>query len=358
MEWRARRASTVNLVARDVAVVRDLQVETDDVAAQAEHWSNAFGELGYAMRQADHNDVIHKGDADAIAATFDGCAVVVAANVCSVPASPRALIVANALAIHAARGGRVIFHHHALPWDPGWSDHDADGLPPRADGAAHVGASLRARRDLQAHGYASSFAIHDHFDFDAPAGARDATRAALGFGDDEIVLYQPTAANRNTNVAGAVRFVTALYAAIPQQPMRYWLRGPVHDDVAPTVARLLERCPVPVTISDAGPDHRDAFASSDVVLLPSTWDPSGATAVEAIVAGKPCVVGTFPVLGELQAVGLRFISIAEPIELVKFLARPDTRIAEVNLRRARLSFSSELLPTRLAELLMAMEIGA
>ncbi|HEY1738190.1 MAG TPA: hypothetical protein VGI86_05750, partial [Acidimicrobiia bacterium] len=341
-------------MARDVALLRDPQAETDDVATQVELWSNAFGELGYAIRQADHNDVIRNGDADAIAAMIDGCALVVAANVCSVPSDARAFTVANALRAYAARGGRVIFHHHALPWDPGWRDHEADagGLPPRIEGAVHVGVSLRARRDLQAHGYAPAFAIHDHYEFDAPAGARDATREALGFDDDEIVLYQSTAATRNTNVAGAVRFVTALHAAIPKQRLRYWLRGPVHDDVAPTVERLLEHCPVPTTLSDSPTDRRDAMAASDVVLLPSTWDPSGATAIEAIIANRPCVVGTFPVLGEMHAIGLRFFSIAEPVELVKFLARPNGRVADVNLRRARLSFSAEHLPAKLADVLM------
>src|SRR6185312_11328707 len=122
-------------------------------------------------------------------------------------------------------------------------------------------------------------AIHDHFDFDAPPADRTATRTALGFADDEIVLHQPTAATRNANVAGAVRFLTALHAAIPKQPLRYWLRGPIDDDVAPTVERLLARCPVPVTIGAAPPARRDAYAASDVLLVPSTWDPSGAAAV-------------------------------------------------------------------------------
>ncbi|HEY3833051.1 MAG TPA: hypothetical protein VGO03_12220 [Acidimicrobiia bacterium] len=342
---------------RAVAMLRYLQTETEDVAAQAELWANAFGELGYAIRRVDHNDVIHNRDADAIVSAIDGCAVVVAANVCSVPASPHVSTIANALQAHAARGGRVIFHHHELPWDPGWSERADDTLPPRAHGAAHIGVSLRARRDLQAHGYTSAFAIHNHYDFDAPVGERDATRAALGFDDDEIVLYQPTAATRNTNVAGAVRFVSALHAAIPKQRLRYWLRGPVHDDVASTVERLLERCPVPVTFSDAPPDRRDAIAASDVVLVPATWDPSGSAAIEAIIGERPCVVGTFPVLGELQAIGLRFFSVAEPVELVKFLARPNGRVADVNLRRARLSFAAEHLPAKLADVLMAFEIG-
>ena len=224
-----------------------------------------------------------------------------------------------------------------------------------AGAAAHVGVSLRARARSAGARITSSFAIHDHFDFDAAAGVREPTRDALGFDEGEIVLYQPTAATRDTNVAGAVRFVSALHAAIPKQQLRYWLRGPVHDEVAPIIERLLEHCPVPVTISEAAVDRRDAIAASDVVLLPSTWDPSGAAAVEAIIGGRPCVVGTFPVLGELQAIGLRFFSVAEPIELVKFLARPDTRTAEVNLRRARLSFAAEHLPAKLADVLTAIE---
>ncbi len=349
-------------VTREVAIVRDITSDGSDAAAQAQLWANAFGELGFAIRHLGI-DPAAAVDAPTLEPTLErtlesgleGCALALAANVCSVPTHPHVSTVATALGAYASHGGRVIFHHHDLPWDPGVVARDDMTLPPRIAGAVHIGSSLRARRDLHAHGYAPALAVHDHFDFDAPTGAREGTRAALGFAPDEIVLYQPTRATRNTNVAGAVRFVTALHGAIPKQTLRYWLRGPVADDVAPTVARLLDRCPVPVTIGDDA-DRRDTFAASDVVLLPSTWDPTGASAVESIIADRPCVVGQFPVLGELHAVGLRFFAIGEPVELVKFLSRPDTRLADVNLRRARLSFSAEHLPSKLADVLMSMEL--
>lgn len=336
---------------QEVAVLRDPASQDDDVVIQTKLWTNALGDLGFAIRHVD--DALESGDDDELTRALDGCALVLVENLCSVPESALTPTVTAALAQHAARGGRVVFHHHALPWDPGWAERDAQHLPPRIDDAVHVGVSLRARRDLHAHGYEHVLAIHDHFDFDA-TGDRDATRAALGFSDDEIVLCQPTAATRTTNVAGAVRFVTMLHGAIPKQSLRYWLRGPIADDVAPTVGRLLERCPIPVTIGGPPVARRDALAACDVALVPSTWDASGAAAVESTIVRRPCVTGPFPVRGELQAIGLRFFDLDEPIELVKFLARPDSRVLDVNLRRARLSFGAEHLPAKVADVLMTM----
>ena len=145
---------------------------------------------------------------------------------------------------------------------------------------------------------------------------------------------------------------------IPNLPLRFWLEGPIDDAVASTVARLLDRCPVPVTVGDANVDRRAAYAACDAVLLPSTWDPTGAGAIESIIADRPCVVGSFPILGELQAIGLRFFHLDEPAELVKFLARPERRLLDVNHRRARLSFGAEHLPAKVAEVLMAVEPDA
>src|SRR4051812_4740034 len=148
----------------------------------------------------------------------------------------------------AARGGRVVLHHHDLPWQLDVADRAHERELPRVTSAVHVGISLRARRDMQARGYTPAVTIHEHYDFDAPPGDREATRARLGFRDEEILLYQPTGATRNTNVAGAIRFLRALDGVVKNRPMRFWLRGPIDDDVAPTIERLLEHCPIPLTI--------------------------------------------------------------------------------------------------------------
>jgi hypothetical protein len=305
--------------------------------------------LGFAVRRvgAAAHELEH---------ALDGCELVVVDNVCAMPAHVRTET-DRAIEAIASRGHHVVFHHRELPWQPGSARHDSESEPPRTAGALHTTVSLRARHELYARNYRPVAVIHDHFDFDVPSDAgaatRAITRAAHGFADGEIVLYQPTAATTNTNVAGAVRFAGALHAIIPNQPVRYWLRGPIDADVARIVEQLLERCEVPVTIGTSAA-ATDAFAAADAVLVPSTWDSSGNVAIAAIVARRPCVVGTFPVRGELEAVGLRFFGLDEPVELVKFLARPDDRRLDTNLRRARLSFNVEDLPAQIDAALTAV----
>jgi hypothetical protein len=334
-------------VARHAAVLVDPLFASDDARRQTEIWTRALDTLGFSTQVVD----VAPMSAAEVAQAIEGCALALVENVCSVPANPAsAHAVVNALAAFAETGGRVLFHHHDLPWQPGWADQPDLGLPPRLRGATHIGVSLRAQRDLHARGYSPVVALHDHFDFDAPVGDRIRTRTALDFGDDEIVLYQPAGATRTTNVAGSIRFVRALAGVIKNRPLRYWLRGPIDDDVAATVAQLLEHCPAPVTI-DADVDERDALAACDVVLHPSTWDASGATVVKSVIARRPCVVGPFPVLGELRAIGLRGFELDEPLELVKFLAKPSDVLFDVNARRARLSFDAAELPGKIGEVL-------
>ncbi len=338
-------------VARTATMLSHPLDDDGGIGAQSAHWATALGELDFAVRRGDGRFA----DAQELSDALTGSDLVIVDNLCSLPRyGERARAAAAALTDFAAHGGRVVLRHHDLPWQPG-GEYDSDGdepneFPLAVPGALHTTINLRSRRELRARGFAPVSTVHNHFDLDAPPGDRATTRDALRFGDDEIVFFQPSRASERTNVAGAIRYLQTLHTMFPATPLRYWLRGPIDDDVAPLVHRLLERCPVPVTIGPAA-SMADAYAACDVVLLPSTWERFGDAAIESVIARRPCVVGAFAVLGEIEACGLRFFALDEPAELVKFLARPSERFLDVNLRRARLSFSITDLPWRIDEAL-------
>jgi glycosyltransferase involved in cell wall biosynthesis len=256
--------------------------------------------------------------------------------------------VARVLGEVAAHGdARVLLRHHDLPWQRRHLRDLAAEFPPRIPGALHVTINLRSRRELIARGYELVATVHNHFDLDAPLGDRNATRAALDFGDDDIVCFQPTRAIERKNVPGGVRFVTALRARMarlqPAKHVRYWLTGPAEDGYGPTLERVLARSPVPVTLGRA-PSPADGYAASDLVLFPSTWEGFGNPVIESVWARRPLVVFPYPVLAEIQACGLEFFSTDDVDEVARFLVHPNAAYLDRQLRRARVSFSLEMLP--------------
>jgi glycosyltransferase involved in cell wall biosynthesis len=88
----------------------------------------------------------------------------------------------------------------------------------------------------------------------------------------------------------------------------------------------------------------DAYAASDVVVLPSTWEGFGNPTIETIAARRPLVVFPYPVLGEITAYGLRYFDLDDPAALARFVRRPEAGLFETNLRRARKHFSLTDLP--------------
>ena len=345
---------------------------TDGVAVEARKWSTALAALGFSVRRvageladgAGPDDIeipelwapraqpgfqpdSESGaplDSERLAATLDGSDLVIAENLCSLPIRPHASAAATAaLSIAAAKGTRVLFRHHDLAWQRASTRSLGEQFPPRIDGALHTTINLRSRRELLARGYAPVVAVHNYFDLDAPLGDRARTRADFGFADDELVLLQPARAIERKNVPGAIRFVKALHDLAPSRKLRYWLTGPAEDGYQAMLEKVLARCPVPYSIGRAA-TAADAYAACDVVLFPSTWEGFGNPTIESVWARRPCVVTGYPVLGEIEACGLRFFNADEPTELVKHLINPNPRFLESNLHRARLSFSIDELP--------------
>lgn len=341
----------------------------DGVAVEARKWGWALGELGFEVRRvageiegaAQGGDVVLPGlaigapadtlpPARDLALALDGSDLVVVENLCSLPLNPPAARMVATVLAH--RAGRVVLHHHDLPWQRRSTAAFEAELPPRIDGALHATVNLRSHRELQARGYRGVFPIPNRFDFDAPLGDRDATRASFGFGDDDLAVFQPARAIERKNVPGGVRFASTLATRLPERPVRFWLSGPAEDGYGPTLERVLERSTVPVTTGRAA-SAADAYAACDVVVFPSTWEGFGNPVIESVWARRPLAVFAYPVLGELVSTGLKVFDLADVDGVARFVRQPEEHVFDVNLRRARVAFSLADLPTSIEEAFVA-----
>ncbi len=216
----------------------------------------------------------------------------------------------------------------------------------------HVTTTLHARREIESLG-ASAQVLPQAFDLDPESGNRHATREALGFADDAIVLLQPTRVDERKNAAGAIRFVNEVARFIRNRPVHLWIRGPVADNHRNRFDKLVARADVPVLVAEIE-RPADAYAACDAVVFPASWDAFGDVVLEGVAHRRPVVSASFPVLAELVAGGIRVLPIDDATELVKFLARGESaRRAHLDAtaRRARVSYSVEDLPERIAALL-------
>jgi glycosyltransferase involved in cell wall biosynthesis len=346
------------------------------VAVEAEKWAWALGEIGFEVRRVAGaiedsgrpDDVVVPGlafdatggrvgsmplDAGEITAALDGADLVVVENLCSLPLN---LDAARAVA-HAAgeHRGRVVFRHHDLPWQRRHLAHLATDLPPRVKGALHATINLRSRRELEARGFAGAATIHNYFDLDPAPGDRDGTRTQFGFDTDALVVFQPSRAIERKNVPGAVRLASYLARRVPERPVQLWIAGPPEEGYADTLERIIERSDVPVTVGRAA-RVADAYAACDVVVFPSTWEGFGNPVIESIGARRPCAAFPYPVLAEIVAAGVRCFSTEQPDVLARFLDESESRreiYFDVNLRRARLSFSLTDLPAAIDQAFIA-----
>jgi glycosyltransferase involved in cell wall biosynthesis len=334
---------------------------TDGVSVEAGKWEWALGELGFTTRRVAGelcgapraDDMVFPGlaieppggawaDADVVAAALDGADLVVAENICSLPLNPRASYAA-ADALHHHRG-RVLFHHHDLPWQRAELRGIRD-LPPALPGALHVVVNDRSRRELAERGVAA-VTIRNAFDFDQPAGKRGPTRAERGLDDDDLVVLQPTRAIARKNVPGGVRFTEALAELLPDRRVVYWLTGPAEDRYGLSLDRTLDATSLPVVFGRAA-SAADAYAAADAVVFSSTWEGFGNPVIESVIARRPLAARHYAVLHEIVAGGLRVFDVDDPRALAAFLAAPDPALLEANVERARRDFSLSDLPARL-----------
>ena len=190
-------------MAPQAAVVSYRLGGNDGVSVEARKWAWALGELGFSVRRVAGrfeddgrpDDAVVAGltiddtgavDLPALGDAIEDADLVIVENVCSLPLN----VSASRAVVCAAQGfgGRVVLRHHDLPWQRRHLVPLQSEFPPRRLARSHVTVNLRSRRELEAHGYAGAYTVHNYFDLDAAPGDRDETRAAFGFADDDLVV--------------------------------------------------------------------------------------------------------------------------------------------------------------------------
>ncbi len=333
----------------------------DGVAVEARKWEWALHELGFHVRRVagELDDGLRPDDTwlsflaidpaegsapdpGALAAALAGTQLVIVENLCSLPINPDAAsLAADVLREHT---GRVVFHHHDLPWQRAGL-FSPPGIPPARPDSLHVTINDFSRVQLENRGFAA-ITLRNAFDLDPILGDRDATRTAFGFAPDDTVLLQPTRAIPRKNVPAAIEFAAALAAREPTRRFKLWITGPAEDGYDDVFARLVADSAVPVTIGRAA-SAPDAYAAADVVLFPSTWEGFGNPVIESIAHRRPIAVGDYPVLDELRAFGVRLLSIDDPAGVQAWLRHPDPTALAANVERVRPHCSLADLPRRL-----------
>jgi glycosyltransferase involved in cell wall biosynthesis len=334
--------------------------DTDGVSVETTKWRDALTSLGFDTRLVAGELADHATGEDTVlpwlaweatepprpaelGAALAGCDLVVVENLCSLPLNPDAAR-ATAAVLDEQAQLRVLFHHHDLPWQRSRTAMLTD-FPPRRPNSLHVTISNRSRGELAERGIAAC-TIRNAFDVDAPAGNRDDTRALLGFGAGDLVVLQPTRAIPRKNVAAGIALAAELERAFDDRPVRYWLTGPAEDGYGSELDRIVRAAPVPVMVGRAS-DVADAYAASDVVVFPSTWEGFGNPVIESVIARRPIATARYPVLEELVDLGLELFSVDAPEAVVKWLRAPDDASFDANLEVVRRHFAVADLPARL-----------
>lgn len=336
---------------------------TDGVSIEAAKWEWALTSLGFTVRRvAGEFDDPHRpdditlpflaieadestpSDGAGLGAALGGADLVVVENLCSLPLNARASAIATD--VLAAHKGRVLFHHHDLPWERE-RFADVDDLPPRRPDSLHITINDAARDALGIRGIEAR-TIRNAFDLTPVVGDRAGTRAAFGFGTHDLVVVQPTRAIPRKEVGRGIAFTRDLARCTSAAATWFWLTGPAEDGYGPELDRMLATSPVPVARGRTA-RHEDMYAASDVVVFPSSFEGFGNPVIEATIAERPVAVAHYPVLDEIVELGLRLFSVEDPERVAAWLAAPDRTIVDANRACLRRHFDLADLPGRIRD---------
>lgn len=323
----------------------------DGVSIEAQKWIDAFRSLGHevvTLAGAGEADIVmselairasNAPDVDKVSVVLGDADLVVVENMASLPLN----VPAREVLYRALDQRPALFHHHDLAWQrPEWIDEPS---PLDQTQWRHVTINDLSRHELDDRGIKAA-TIRNAFDPDPPLGRREVTRDALGLSTERLVLL-PTRAIARKNIPGAIRLAEELNAVL-------WLLGPSEDGYEPRLDGLLVDARIVVRRGLGGTfEVHDAYAASDLVVMPSTWEGFGNPVLESVTHRRPLAVYPYPVLEEIRSYGFRFFGLDDVPEIEAFLDAPDAGLLEHNLAIARQYFNLADLPERLAALLEA-----
>ena len=330
-----------------VAVVSFRLNLSDGVSIEATKWMGALRQVGHAVTTVAGEgpvDVVIPELAlnarvapsvDALRAALDDADVVLVENLASLPLN----LAARDVLYQVLEGRDALFHHHDLPWQREHLKHHAG--PRDAPTWRHATINERSRRELAERGI-EAVTIYNHFDCDPPTGQRDETRARLGLRHETLVVL-PTRALPRKNVKAALELCEALDAV-------FWLLGPPEDGYDEALAELLRATSAPYRRGlPKDTNVHDAYAASDLVVMPSTWEGFGNPTLESVTHRRALALNAYPVAEELRAMGFTFYDLDDYDALRDFLRQGNDPMLEANLRLARERLNLEDLPRVLDE---------
>jgi len=327
---------------------------TDGVSIEAAKWIEALETLGHRV-----TTVAGEGDADVVmpelairatvapqlgdvARVLSDADLVVVENFVSLPLN----VAARGVLYQALEQRPALFRHHDLAWQR--AQWNSDDVPRDQRQWRHVTINDLSRDELEARGV-RALTIRNAFDCDPPLGRRDETRKALGVNGERVALM-PSRAIPRKNVQGALTFAHSVGATL-------WLLGPAEDGYGPTLDAMFNDSPVPVIRGlPEGFDVHDAYAASDVVVMPSTWEGFGNPVLESVTHRRPLAVYPYPVLREIESFGFRFFALDDVAGVNDFLTNSDGDLFEHNVEIARANFNKADLPSRLAPVLASLSV--
>jgi glycosyltransferase involved in cell wall biosynthesis len=341
---------------------------TDGVSVEAAKWEWALRTLGFSARRVagEFDDALRpddtwlpflaidpvegaRPDGEAFGAAIAGADLVVVENLCSLPLNPTASSVTAA--VLAQHRGRVLFHHHDLPWERERFVEVTD-LPPQRPGSLHVTINDAARDALVARGI-HAHTIRNAFDLDPVVGDRAGTRAAFSFRADDLVVAQPTRAIARKEVGRGIAYAEDLARLSGAPTTWFWLTGPAEDGFGPELEQLIAAADVPVARGRAA-RREDMYAASDVIVFPSSIEGFGNPLIEATIAGRPVAVAHYPVLDEIVGLGLQLFSVDDPQAMVAWLAAPDPAMVDANRACLKRHFDLADLPGHISDAFSAV----
>lgn len=345
-----------------VAVVLSYRLGgSDGVSIESAKWATALACLGFDVRRiageilgtaqpgdtqlsflAIGGEAPTPGDRVRLQAELQGVDLVVVENLCSLPMNlPAALTAAEVLSDH---DGRVAFHHHDLPWERRDYAHVAE-LPVRLDGALHIAITDHARGELDRRGFRAT-TVRNTFAVDATEGDRRGTRQKLPVGPDDLVVLQPTRAIPRKRVDVGLALAEQLGERLAPRRACWWLTGPAEDGFGPRLDAILRGARIPV-VHGPTPEIGDAYAAADLVVVSSAWEGFGNAVVEAAIAWRPVAATHYPVLSELQQLGLEVLPAEDVGAVATWLRDPDPAVLDHNRDVARRELSVTDLPARI-----------
>jgi mannosylglucosylglycerate synthase len=327
----------------------------DGVSIETQKWIDAFHALGHTTVTVAGEgvaDVIIPGlaidaemdpDLDAIARVVDGADLVVVENLASLPLNLDARD-----AIYGALTDRAaLFRHHDLPWQRPHLAH-LEG-PQHLGPWAHVTINDVSRIELRRRGITAT-TVPNHFDCDPPVGRREMMRQSVHVKPTARLVLQPTRALQRKNVGAALRLTEQLGGI-------FWLLGNAEDGFGNSLEMILQTSMTGVRRGLApGATIDDAYAASDLVVMPSTWEGFGNPVIEAVTHRKPLARYRYPVMAEIEEHGFTFYDLDDIDGIKAAMSDPLAESLEKNHAIARANYDLSLLPGRLEPILASLGI--